>query len=155
MIAALRARVANRPHSAPGMGCDHGDQQRYARWRRGWRVEKRVKRERPCQNSQRGFLAAYPKRTGHWRIASDPVLDRTPEGLWKTIVAAQCVCSSQGIDEQKSRRLEDEFKIAVIFMRKLGLGSGCKSHLCPWRVGRDFLARNGVLKPLRRKSTSK
>src|SRR5713101_584152 len=148
MITALRSCVAHGLHGAPGMRGDHPQQQRYPLRRRGGRMEKGVKREGPRQNAQRGFLSTDPERPRHRWTAYGPVLDRTPEGSGKALFAADCIGTDQRVDEQESGWFENELEIAVVVRGK----PGGKSHLCPRMVGRNTLARNGILEPFRRKT---
>src|SRR6266436_7163398 len=144
MIAALRARVAQGLHGAPGMCSDHRQQQLYPLRRRSGRMEEGVKSKGPRQNPQRGFLSTYPKRTRHGQVAYCPVLDRTPEGFGKPLVAADGIDAGERVDEQKSGRFQNKLKIAIVVRSK--------PHLCPRTVGRNALARSRVLEPLRRKA---
>src|SRR5258707_15832258 len=107
-------------------------------------MEESVKSKGARQNSQRRLLSTYPERARHRRAVSCPVLDRTPEGFGKALVAADGISAVKRVDEQKSGRFQNKLKIAV-FLRG-------KPHLCPQTVGRDALARCRVLEPFGRKA---
>src|SRR5258707_2777233 len=102
MIAALRSCVAHGLHGAPGMCSNHRQQQRYPLRRRSSRMEEGVKSKGPRQNPQRRFLSTYPERTRHGRAFGCPVLDRTPEGFGKAVVAADGIGAGERVDEQES-----------------------------------------------------
>src|SRR6266446_8657131 len=144
MITALRSRVAHGLHGTPGMRGDHRQQQHCPLRRCSGRMEECVQSKGPRQNSQRRLLSTYPEWTRHGWVAAGPVLDRTPEGFGKALVAADGISAAKRVDEQKSGRFQNKLKIAV-FVRS-------KPHLCPQTVGRDALARSRVLEPLRRKA---
>src|ERR1700674_2759359 len=147
MIAALRSCVIPGLRGAPGMRGDHRQQQRYPMRSRSGRMEEGVKSKGPRQNPQRGFLSTDPQRARHGRAADCPVLNRTPEGLGKALVAADGIGAGERVDEQKSGRLQNKLEIAVVVRSK--------PHLCPRTVGRDALASGRVLEPSRRKTTGK
>src|SRR6266436_4792877 len=140
MITALRSCVVQGLHGAPGVRGDHRQQQLYPLRRRGGRMEEGVKSKGPRQNPQRGFLSTYPKRTRHGWAAYCPVLDRTPEGFGKPLVAADGIGAGERVDKQKSGRLQNELEIAIVIKGE--------PHLCPRTVGRDALASSRVLEPL-------
>src|ERR1019366_2929680 len=108
MITALRSCVAHGLHGAPGMRGDHRQQQRYPLRRGSGRTEEGVKSKGPSQNPQRGFLSTYPERTRHGWAVAGPVLDRTPEGFGKALVAADGIGTGQREDEQESGRFQNE-----------------------------------------------
>src|SRR6202795_3928472 len=110
-------------------------------------MEEGVKSKGPRQNPQRRFLSADPERAGHGWTVAGPVLDRTPEGFGKSLVAADGISAGQRVDEQKSGRFQNKLEIAVVVRSK--------THLCPRAVGRDALARSRVLEPSRRKTAGK
>src|ERR1700730_17423685 len=129
------------------MRCNHRHQQRDALRRGSRRMKEGVKSKGPSKSPQRGFLSADPERTRHWRAVDCPVLNRAPEGLWKTFVAADGVGTGQRVDKQKSGRFQNKLQIAVVVRGK--------PHLCPRTLGRDALARSRVLEPPGRKTAVK
>src|SRR5208282_1920591 len=144
MIAALGARIAEGLRGAPGMRSDYRDQQGEALGRGVWRIYKGVQRKRQCQDAQGTFLPANPERTGHGWASPRPVFQRAPESLREAFVAGKRVSSSQGIDKQEPRGLENKFQVAVE-------GRG-KAHVSPRLLRRDGLAGDGIPKPSWRKS---
>src|SRR6266481_1427074 len=144
MITALRSCVAHGLNDAPGVCGDHRQQQLYPLRRCSGRMEECVQSKGPRQNSQRRLLSTYPEWTRHGWVAAGPVLDRTPEGFGKPLVAADGIDAGERVDEQKSGRFQNKLKIAIVVRSK--------PHLCPRTVGRNALARSRVLEPLRRKA---
>src|SRR5207302_59602 len=99
------------------------------------------------QNPQRGFLSADPERTRHWWAADCPVLNRAPEAFGKALVAADGIGAGERVDKQKSGRLQNKLKIAVVVRGE--------PHLRPRTVGRDALASGWILEPSGRKTAGK
>src|SRR5580704_2594745 len=88
VIAALGAGVTEGLRGAPGVSCDHGDEQSDAIVGCGGRMNESMQRERPGENAQGALLSANPERTGHRRAVASPVFNRAPESLREALVAA-------------------------------------------------------------------
>src|SRR5258708_32336417 len=110
-------------------------------------MEEGVKSKGPCQNPHARFLAANPEWARHGRAVGCPVLDRTPEGFGKAVVAADGIGAGERVDERESGRLQNKFQIAVVVRGE--------PHLRPPTVGRDALARGPAPEPFGRKTAFK